>query len=196
MLIPYLLQQGPLDELLSNLGKLLPLVIFIGAAMLPALKHARDKKRKQEAAERSALGGPPDEDKKEAKTSPSQLEERVRRFFHDVSAEQQPKAAPPPPLPPLRASPPKKVSRLVEIDHLDVNLKSLDVHLQGLPRSKREVLPSRMKGRRAHGHGKERRTALRTSAGPSLRSLLRLRRSQRQAIVLREILGPPKGLED
>lgn len=205
MLIPYLLQQGPLDELLNSMGKLLPIVIFAGAALIPVLKQARDKKRKEEA-QRRALESPADRSAPDkVETAPSELEERVRRFFQDVSAERTPKkpaAVPTPtaPLPPLPATPTRKKSAsLVQIERMDVNLKHLDVRLQGLVRSKRKLLPSRMKGggraqgRKAEGGG--RKSVTRTPV-PSLRYLLRQRRSLRHAIVLKEILGPPKGLED
>ena len=217
MLIPILLQQGPLDEFLKGLPKLIPVIIFIGAIVVSALKQARDKQARKEASQRS-LERTWEQAQAEMKATrqpappptPNDLEQRVRRYFENVAVEQPTAQAVarthpattqrPAPLP-ARPSPPKRTARkehrLVEIEHMHVDLKHLDVHLQGLQHKPRGLLPSRMKSVRG-GSSRKRKTtgANRPSDTPTLKRMLSSRGSLRKAILLREILGPPKGLED
>ena len=213
MWIPILLQQGPFDELLNSLGKFLPLIVFIGFALVPALKQARAKKEREQTRRRSLertwerveteMEAAPEQ---EPEPGPGDLEERVRRYFEKVGGEQPAtqaveRTAPLAPPAPARAPLSGGHGSLVEIDHLDVNLKHLDVKLTGLRHTPRKRLPSRMKAVRGGVSSRRRRRRKEPGAAPAdsrptVRSLLSSRRTLKQAIVLREVLGPPKALED
>lgn len=225
--VPILLQGGVLRELLDKMDNLIPLVIFIGAALFPALKQARD--RKKEKARREAQRTSPF-DSEDTEPTPaasqsastggaSELEERVKRYFETLgqgSGGTQGAStqghSPPAARPTQRSSSPtlartpaakrdtsdESHSTLVDLTGLDseprTGFEGLHIQLQELTHHKRRPLPSRMPRARRRRKKKPAPGAL-SHHHESLRSLLRDPHSLRQAIVLREILGPPKGLE-
>ncbi len=202
--------QNPIDQLLDNLGNLFYLVIFLGAAILPAIKQARDQKKKRERESRTIVMPKVEPSRSPPRSTPqNDLERRVREFFEQQKAERPsgragparpvppaPKAASSPPsfAPPSRPAPlpPKPADAVVEVKHLHIPIEGLHTDLQHLVSAR---LPSQQS--RQPKPAPRRLVVARSSRGQAgLAAVLRNRRAMKQAILLRELLGPPRGLED
>jgi len=203
MWIPILLQQSPADDFWQGLIKLLPVLIFLGAALLPALKQSRDRQAKKEATRRS-LERTWEEAQAEMERAPKpapkpppkpgDLEERVRRYFQDVAqAPPAAKAARPPARFPPPAPKPRTRHQLVHIDHLESGAERGRAGYRQRERKPQGAAPA-LTSKRGRAAPRSWRAAKRAPK-PLLRRMLASRSALRQAIVLREILGPPKGLE-
>ncbi|MBI4881111.1 MAG: hypothetical protein HY812_15855 [Planctomycetes bacterium] len=190
---PALLQTDP-GPLFEHLGDLVYLVLFIAAALIPIVKgwregSARRKAAKAEDAGAAPMQAPPRPEPEPEVVSQTDLEERVRRYFEELAGgpsrpkpaahEPRPQAAPAPRPAPPPARPASPQPAVLQKGGLAV-MDEVQVDREGL-KQRRSALPQRPVDQKA------KRTPLRRT--------LRQRSSLRQAVVLREILGPPKSLE-
>lgn len=208
-MIPSLLQaQNPIERLLDQIGSVwFYLVVFLGAAILPAIKQAIEEKQKREQGHKKVVG--PKDDRTAARpapTSQNELERRVREFFEQQKVER-PAATTTPAAPPVQTAaakasiappprpvppPPKPPETLTELKHLHIQMEGLHAELQHLPPSR---LPSQ-KGRRPKPAARGASPGAPRRSKSGLRTLLHDRTAVRQAILLREVLGPPRALSE
>lgn len=179
---PILLQRGP--EFLKYLDELLVVVFMIAGALLPAIKQAREKKK---AADRLKAGGAPDAEPAAKPTAARHvdLEARVRDYFEEQRPAARTAARPPVPPPPRPKTPAPTAHIAADFDDVHIDLKELS-HLKNVTRPRTLGLPETKIARPRGGAGSQ---AIR-----ELRGVLRSQASIRKAILLKEILGPPKGM--
>lgn len=134
------------------------------------------------------------------KTAGSDLEARVRRYFEELAGPAAPQRTPPPAPPPARSAMPARPKPPVAATPpgraAEKHGELVDVHVNLAGVSKRKKLPSDQ--RRSSGGYVPRRAQAQSGAQKGrtrvVHPLLR-RTSIQDAVILREVLGPPKGLE-
>ena len=158
----------------------LTLVIFLAAAILPSITQAARKKAAQKPRRRDDESATFDRDRDDDAPAAPSLEERVARYFEEMKqqADEPPSAPTPPPLPertPERATPPRQPVVVVPEQHPASDRRARTApQLKVIRRGRKPQRSSRRGIDVHHLHG---------------------RRVLRDAIVIREVLGPPKALD-